>query len=82
MTIYLQKEVKSMQEQPSYIKRVQQSKSQGQKSEIKGGGHEMAAIMLIIINFINAQSHFKIYYHPHHCSHFMATTFDLTTFSP
>ena len=24
----------------------------------------------------------KIYYHPHHCSHFMAATFDFTTFSP
>ena len=48
MTIYLQKEVKYMQKQPSYIKRVQRSKSLGQKSEIKGGGHEMAAIMLII----------------------------------
>ena len=57
MTIHLQKEVKSMQKQPGYIKRVRHSKSLGQKSEIKGGGHEMAAIMLIIINFINAQSH-------------------------
>ena len=24
----------------------------------------------------------KIYYHQHHCSHFMAATFDFTTFPP
>ena len=52
MIIHLQKEVKSMQKQQSYIKRVRRSKSLGQKSEIKGGSHEMAAIMLIIINVI------------------------------
>ena len=45
--------------------------------EIKGGGHEMAVMILIIINFINAESH---YYHPHQCSHFMAATFDFTIF--
>ena len=48
----LQKEVKSLQKQPSCIKRVQPSKSLGEKSyEIKGGGHEMATMMWMIINF-------------------------------
>ena len=43
-----------MQKQPSCIKRVQPSNNLGEKSyEIKGGDHEMAAMMLMIINFIN-----------------------------
>ena len=46
--------------------------------EIKGGGHEMAALMLMIKSLNNG--FVKIYYHQHHCSHFMATTFDFTTF--
>ena len=46
----------------------------GEKScEIKGGSHEMAVMMLLIINLNNAQ---------HHCNVFMAATFDFTTFSP
>ena len=55
----LQKEVKSMQKQPSCIKRVQPSNSlDGKGCEIKGGGHKMAAMMLIILNFIKAQNHY------------------------
>ena len=45
------KEMKSTQKQPSCTKRLQPSKSLVQNScEIKGGGHEMASIMLMIIN--------------------------------
>ena len=68
-----------MQKQPSCIKRVRPSKSLGEKScEIKGGGYEMTAMMLI--NFIMHKVIIKIYCHPHHCSHIMAATFDFTTF--
>ena len=45
--------------QPSCITSVQPSKSLSEKScEIKGGGPEMAAMMLMILKFINAQSHY------------------------
>ena len=41
----------SMQTQPSCINRMQPSKSLGEKDcEIKGSGHEMAAMMLMINN--------------------------------
>ena len=46
------------EKQSSCIKRVLPSKSLGKKScEIKGDGDEMA-VMMLIINFINAQSHY------------------------
>ena len=49
----LQKEVKYMQKQPNCIERVQPLKSLSEKSyKIKSGGHEMAAMMLMIINCI------------------------------
>ena len=50
-------------------KRVQPSKSLGEKCyEIKGGGHEMVAMMLMIIKLIMVI--IKIYYHQHYCSHY------------
>ena len=49
----LQKEVKSTQKQPNCIERVQPLKSLSEKScEIKCGGHEMAVMMLMIINYV------------------------------
>ena len=42
----------------------------------------MAAMMWMIININNdIMCIIKIYYHQHHSSHFMAATFDCTTFS-
>ena len=54
-TFKIQQEVKSTQKQPSCIKRVWHSKKLGLKKscEIKGGGHGMAAMMWMIINFNN-----------------------------
>ena len=50
----IQKEVKSMQKQLSCIKKVQPSTILHEKScEMKGCGHEIAAMMLMIINFNN-----------------------------
>ena len=52
----IQKEVKFMHKQPSCIKKVRPSKSLGERScEIKGGGHKIAAMMLMILTFTNAQ---------------------------
>ena len=52
-------EAKSTQKQQSCKKKSAAFKSLGEKScEIKGGGHEMAAMMLMIINFSNAQGHY------------------------
>ena len=73
----LKEEVKSMQKQPSCIKGVRPSKSLGEKSyEIKGGGHEMAAMMWMIINFNNSLRILSTSLQPH----FMADTFDFITF--
>ena len=47
----VQKEVKSMQKQPGCEKMLQPSKSWVKICEIKGGGQEMAAMMLMLINF-------------------------------
>ena len=52
LDIYLKytKRSETHTKQPSCIKRVWPSNSLGEKScEIKGGGHEMAAVMLITI---------------------------------
>ena len=49
----------STQKQPSCEKMGAALKSLGEKScEIKGGGQEMAAMMLMLINFNNAHSHY------------------------
>jgi len=46
--------VKSAQKQPSCEKVIRPLKSQGEKSgEIKGGSQEMAAMVLMLINFID-----------------------------
>ena len=43
----------------SYKANMKKGKSLDQKSgEIKGWGHEIAAMMLMMINLINAQSHY------------------------
>ena len=41
--------------------------------EIKSGAQEMAAMSINITGAIS--------WPPHHCSHFLGTTFDFTTFS-
>ena len=51
-----QKEVKSMQKKTAKLYKKGAAKSLSVKScEIKGGGHEMAAMLLMIRNFNNAQ---------------------------
>jgi len=49
----MQKEVKSSQTQPGCKKSGVAFRSLGKKScKIKGGGHEMTAMMLMLINFL------------------------------
>ena len=54
LVLKMQKEVKSIQKQPSCKKNSAALKSLGEKScKIKGGGQEMAAMMLMLISFNN-----------------------------
>ena len=49
--------IKSTKKQPSCKKKSAALKNLGEKScEIKGGGQEMAAMMLMLINFNNAHT--------------------------
>ena len=60
------KSIYSMQKQPNCIKRAQPSKSLGEKScEIKGGGHDMVAMMWMIMKLVLIMALF-INYHQHH----------------
>ena len=49
---------KAMQKQLSYLKREWPLKAWVKSCEVKSGSHEMAAVMLMMINFNNVQSRY------------------------